>query len=255
MSDWDATIRRAGFDIHGRPLSAERPADLEFCVQPPRVWFSDARGQLCLRWIGWAVSFSDENLRVRVADSAGTRRWLRPVRSRPDVLKHYRRRGAVVSEFSGFDFLLDLDTTRQGATCGLEILSDSAGSGSLDVDAAALYLRHRAALGHDRPYLGVFEPAPETRGRLDEARGARIRGWAQSLDSVEPVVVVLYLNGQPLAEAYADCYREDLVHMRISESGRHAFEFELARELKPGDVVRVTVRDGLELTNSPLTVG
>ena len=109
-----------------------------------------------------------------------------------------------MSEFSGFDFLLDLDTTREGATCGLEILADSCSSGPLEIDAAALYLQHRTALGHDRPYLGVFEPAPETRGRLDEAHGARVRGWAQRLDSLEPVVVVLYLNGQPLAEADVD---------------------------------------------------
>ncbi len=254
VNDWDAAIRGATLDAQGQPLGGGEQAGLEFCVQPPRIWHSDAEGHLTLRCIGWALSHRGEALRLRLSDNSGVRKWLRPVRSRPDVVQHYQRRNIEVTEYSGYDVLLELDLSQGGGNLVLDIFADTESSGALRIDVEQLYRDHRTALGHDEPYLGVFEPTPDTRGRLDEAAGERVRGWAQSLSSAEPVTVVLSVNDEVMAEAAADHYREDLVRMRISESGHSAFEFSLPRALVRGDVVRVEVRDGEELTNSPLVI-
>lgn len=249
MSNWDTSVRRAELAAGGKDT-------LEFCIHQPHVWHSDAGGGLSLRCIGWAVSSLSAPVRLRLSDPAGVLRWSRPVVSRPDVQQHYARRAIDVDEFTGFDFLLDLqlDPAAKDYALQLEFLVGDQRTEPVPLDVASLYRNHRAALGHDRPYHGAQDGQPGVRGRLDEASGQRVIGWAQNLGALEPVNVVLYLNGERCGEQAADHFREDLMRVGFSESGRLAFEFELPRELEPGDLVSVRAGDGEELKNSPLRV-
>ncbi|MEM0955967.1 MAG: hypothetical protein AAGI24_17635, partial [Pseudomonadota bacterium] len=203
MNDWDATIRNATLDAQGQATVEGAGDGLTFCVQPPRIWYSDAGQRLTLRCIGWALSQRSETIQLRLSDTSGPRKWLRPVRSRPDVLQHFQRRNIQVSEHCGYDVLLELDPVDTAGPVVLDIFAATRSSGPLRLDVQKLYLEHRAALGHDAPYLGVFEPSPDTRGRLDEAVGTRVRGWAQSLSSAEPVIVVLRVNDEVVEETSA----------------------------------------------------
>ena len=255
-SDWDTSIRRAGFDGAGEPLRQDEQGFLDYSVHVPHIWHSDVEGGLCLRCTGWAVSVPHEPIGLKISDSVRVRKWARPVMSRPDVRQHYAARGLEVSEFSGFDFLLDLEPDEENASQALEIefLTDRFSSGQVPLDVTGLYRAHRSALGQNWPYGGTQDGQSGIRGRLDEVVGNRVVGWAQNLATLEPVSVVLYLNGERCAEQAADRYREDLMRVGFSDSGELAFEFELERELQPGDLVSVRVGDGEELKNSPLQV-
>ncbi len=253
MSDWDTSIRRAQFDGNGDAITETTVTPMEYCVHLPHVWQSDDDGHLCLRCIGWAVSPGDEPIRVRVAGRAGVMKWVRPVTSRPDVVATYRRRGVDVSEFVGFDFLLDVDLAADGGSLTLDVLAPSFSSGPLEIDVAALYQAHRETLRREADSAG--DPALiKGRGRLDQAEGSRVFGWAQAPGSSVPAAVVLYLNGERCAETLADRYREDLARVGFSANGRIAFEFELERTLVPGDVVSVAIEGGEELNNSPIEI-
>ncbi|MEP5765013.1 MAG: hypothetical protein ABJ308_10470 [Halieaceae bacterium] len=255
LGDWNAQVAAAACQLDGSPRAADVAADLEYCVQVPAIWQSDARGGCMLRCSGWAVSHGGRPVQVKIADHAGVRKWLRPMRSRPDVLQHYVRKGVEVSEFCGYDFLLAMQGLQQpAAALSIEIMTDDCSSGVIPFDIHGFYQQHRQQLGHDQVYHG-FEPAPGTRGRLDFAAGERVLGWAQRLETEQPVSVELFINGQLKAQQLADRYREDLVTMRVSASGSSGFEFELDQPLQAGDEVRVEIPGEDQLTNSPLRVG
>lgn len=156
MSEWNMQIVRAGFDAEGQPVAPDA-ATLEYCLNPPRVWESDAEGNIVLRCMGWAVSLCGEPVRARVSDAAGVRKWVKPVHSRPDVRAHYARSGLDLSEHSGFDFLLYIEHAQQDAWLRLEIFSGASASGPLDFDVTALYRSHRAQVGHDGHFTGLLD--------------------------------------------------------------------------------------------------
>ncbi|MCB1876962.1 MAG: hypothetical protein KDH88_13395 [Chromatiales bacterium] len=94
-------------------------------------------------------------------------------------------------------------------------------------------------------------------GSLDLVDAQRVAGWASYPDSTDRVTVDAFLNGEPLGQAVADQFREDLKPASVSVDGHSAFEILIPEgvELRSGDSVTVRARgDLVDLPNSPWTI-
>ncbi len=99
----------------------------------------------------------------------------------------------------------------------------------------------------------------KTRGRLDIANQDGILGWAQYTSQREKIPTVsLLANDKEIIRVQANQFRQDLLDMKISTTGRCAFKVSAQQitqlNLKHGDTIRAKVDDDIfDLRNSPQT--
>jgi hypothetical protein len=88
-----------------------------------------------------------------------------------------------------------------------------------EVDAVRQRLAQLAGAPRDASRMGAL------RGFVDRVDAGCISGWAQNEEHPEaPVCLDIYVRGQLVGHALANCYREDLREAGVG-SGRHGFSF------------------------------
>lgn len=95
---------------------------------------------------------------------------------------------------------------------------------------------------------------PKIQSTLDGIDGFYIGGWAWNPDNPEKrLEVVLYVDGEPVAEEVADLYREDIEKAGIG-NGKYGFKIRLPNEIfdSKEHEIRVFTKDKIELKHSPI---
>lgn len=156
LAKWNGRIFTVDTTVQG---AKGEQAVLSYCLQCPRVWESDAKGALSLRVSGWAVSHCNAEVMIRFSDEKQALRWVRPRRSRPDVMKHFREREVLVPEHSGFVTILKFENVYETSTVYAELISGKVNSGQQPFSILEFFLEHRGSLGHDEPFLGLMTPS------------------------------------------------------------------------------------------------
>ena len=104
-------IERAQYSAGNLPQTEDAHADgaLEYSCAPPLLWSFASDSSFCLRFSGWAVSLDQSATRLTITDTGAITQIVRPVRSRPDVVRHYAGQGLEIDEYCGFDVIVPVE--------------------------------------------------------------------------------------------------------------------------------------------------
>lgn len=100
----------------------------------------------------------------------------------------------------------------------------------------------------------ILKKRKKIKGFLDGIDGQYVFGWAWDRENPEKrLEVVVYVDGEPVAEGVADIYREDLEKEGIGD-GRYGFRVKLPEDSIKRPICEISVKiksENLELQNSP----